>query len=87
MSSFQKKIIKQYNDAGYLVIKHIRANKSGFPDIQAMKRGEVDLWIECKESGDTLKELQKLRIDQLIAIGKKAICLQDGKGQIYPVNQ
>mgnify|MGYP000208052811 CR=1 FL=1 len=40
---------------------------------------------ECKEKNDTLKELQKQRIDELNLLGKKAFCLKDGKGQIYPL--
>jgi hypothetical protein len=50
-----------------------------------MKPGEVDLWIECKELSDTLKPLQKFRIDELISLGKNAICLQNVNGQIYPI--
>jgi hypothetical protein len=42
------------------------------------------MFVEAKEAKDTLKPLQKLRIDQLIAQGFDAKCLQDGKGQIYP---
>lgn len=84
MSKFQTKVIKKLEDKGYSVIKTIRLNKSGYPDILAMKKGEVDIWIECKEKGDTLKELQKKRIDQLNDLGKIAVCIQDGKGIIYP---
>jgi hypothetical protein len=39
---------------------------------------------EFKEAKDTLKPLQKLRIDQLNWTGFNAYCLQDGKGKIYP---
>jgi hypothetical protein len=72
---------------GYLVLKNIRLNKTGYPDLQCIKKGEVDVWIECKEKNDTIKPLQKLRIDQLNELGKLAYCLQDGKGIIYPINQ
>ena len=48
------------------------------------KSGEIDIYIECKEERDTLKSLQKFRIDQLIASGKKAFCIQDKRGIIYP---
>jgi hypothetical protein len=72
---------------GYLVLKNIRLNKTGFPDLQCLKKGEVDVWIESKEKNDTIKPLQKLRIDQLNDLGKIAYCLQDGKGIIYPIDQ
>lgn len=84
MSKFQTKTIKEYQDKEYLVLKTIRLNVNGYPDIIAMKPNEPTIFIEIKESKDTLKPLQKLRIDQLNKKGFKAFCLQDGKGIIYP---
>ena len=83
-SNFQTKTIKNYESNGWTVLKIIRLSDNGYPDILCMKENETDIWIECKELSDTLKELQKQRIDELILLGKKAICLQDTKGQIYP---
>lgn len=84
MSSFQTKIINKLEKSGFTVIKTIRLNKSGYPDILAIKKGEVDIWIECKELNDTLKPLQKMRIDQLNELGKNAVCIQNSRGIIYP---
>ena len=42
------------------------------------------MFIEIKENGDTLKPLQKFRIDELIKNGFKAFCLKKDKGIIYP---
>ena len=84
MSNFQKKVIKNLEKQGFTVLKTIRLNRSGYPDILAMKKGCPDTWIECKEETDTLKPLQKKRIDELIELGKVAFCLQAGKGIIYP---
>lgn len=84
MNKFQAKIINKLERSGFTVIKTIRLNKSGYPDILAMKKGEVDIWIECKEKGDTLKELQKRRIDQLNELDKIAVCIHSEKGVIYP---
>ena len=71
-------------EQGYTVLKIIKLSDSGYPDLQCLKDGK-SVWIECKEKNDTLKPLQKLRIDQLIKQGFDAYCLQDGKGKIYPV--
>ena len=87
MSKFQSKIIKEYEDKGYLVLKTIRLNVNGYPDLLCLKSNEPTIFIEVKEKKDTLKPLQKLRIDQLNQKGFKAICLQDGKGVIYPDNK
>lgn len=87
MSNFQKKLIKEYTQKGYTVLKTIRLNSNAYPDLLCMKLGEVDIWIESKELNDDLKPLQKLRIDQLNALGKRAFCMQDTKGIIYPLPQ
>lgn len=85
-SSFQTKTIKNYESNGWTVLKIIRLSDNGYPDVLCMKQGEIDIWIECKEEKDTLKELQKLRIDELNKLGKIAFCLHNTKGIIYPEN-
>lgn len=80
--TYQQEIIKAYEKDGYLVLKTIRLNKSGFPDIMALKEGRT-IFIEVKEENDTLKPIQKKRIDELRKNGFKAVCLQKGKGIIY----
>lgn len=84
-SKFQNKVIKEYKEKGYLVLNIIKLSANGYPDLLCLKENEIDIWIECKEKNDTLKELQKQRIDELNSIGKIAICLQDTKGIIYPI--
>ena len=71
-------------EQGFTVLKIIKLSDSGYPDLLCLKDGKSE-WIECKEKKDTLKPLQKLRIDQLIEQGFEAYCLQDGKGKIYPL--
>lgn len=80
--TYQQTIIKEWERKGYTVLKNIRLNKSGYPDLQCLKDGAT-VWIEVKEEKDTLKELQKLRIDQLRQNGFKAFCTQKNKGIIY----
>lgn len=79
---FQSKMIKQYTKEGYKVLKTIRLNENGYPDLILLRDG-VTIWVEIKEANDTLKPLQKLRIDELKAMGFEAYCLQEGKGKIY----
>jgi Holliday junction resolvase len=82
MSQFQTEVIKEYEQHGYTVLRLIRLNKSGYPDILCLKDGTA-MFIECKEANDTLKPLQKLRIGELRKNGFSAIALQEGKGLIY----
>ena len=80
--TFQEQTIKEYEEQGYLVLKTIRLNKNGYPDLICLKNGET-IWIECKEANDTLKPLQKLRILELRNKGFMAMALQKGKGLIF----
>lgn len=80
--TFQQEVIKEYESQGYLVLKTIRLNKSGYPDLMCLKHGET-LWIECKEANDKLSMLQKKRILELRKLGFGAMALQKGKGLIF----
>ena len=82
-SKFQTKTIKKYEREGYIVVNLIKTNKNGITDLMCLKDG-ITIFIECKELNDTLKPLQRYRIDQLIKQGFEAFCLQDKKGIIYP---
>lgn len=83
-SKFQTKIKNELKKNGWTVLKVIKLSDNGYPDLLCMKKGEKDIWIEVKEINDTLKPLQKQRIDELISLGKIAYCIQDIKGIIYP---
>ena len=80
--SFQTKFIKEMENKGYLVLKTIRLNKTGFPDVIMLKAGKTT-FVELKEGNDTLKPLQKARIDELRKQGFEAYCLHDKKGIVY----
>lgn len=78
-SKYQTKIIKRFEEDGYFVINLIKTSKNGIPDLLCLKEGETPLFIECKEKTDTLKPLQKYRIEELKKYGVNAIVLQDIK--------
>ena len=82
MSKFQTKTKKELEKNGFKVLKLIRLSENGYPDLLCLKDGKAS-FIEIKEANDTLKPLQKHRIDELRELGFEAKCLQDGKGQIY----
>lgn len=83
--AFQTKIKTYFKKEGYKVLKLVRLSENGYPDLMLLKNGET-IFIEAKEENDTLKELQKLRIDELIKNGFKALCLKKTKGIIYGSN-
>ena len=82
-SLFQNRVKRDYERQGYKVAKLAKVSGSGWTDLMCLKDGE-SVFIECKEANDTLKPLQKYKIDELNKLGFNAFCLQDGKGIIYP---
>ena len=81
-SAFQTLVKKHYEEQGYKVLKIIKLSENGYPDLMCLKNGQ-SIFIECKEANDTLKPLQKIRIDELIGNGFIAFAIQKGKGIIY----
>jgi Holliday junction resolvase len=82
MSAFQTKIKTTFEKNGWYVINLIKTNKNGITDLICIKNG-VSIFIESKEIKDTLKPLQKFRIDELNQQKTSAICLQKSKGITY----
>ena len=62
--AIQKKIIKKLEADGFYVIKLIKTNKNGIPDLLAIKENETT-FIEVKRPDGMLSELQKVRIKEL----------------------
>jgi len=81
-SLFQTKIKTTFEKNNWFVINLIKTNKNGIPDLHCIKNG-VSIFIESKEIKDTLKPLQKFRIDELNQQKTSAICLQKSKGITY----
>jgi len=83
MSNYQTKIIKQYEEDGYGVIKLSKTNKNGIADLLVSKPDVRPILIEVKEKRDTLKLLQVAQNKRLsLKMGFDFIVLQDGKGQL-----
>jgi Holliday junction resolvase len=69
-SDYQRKIIKKLEMEGYYVLKLIRTNKTGIPDVLALKDKEI-YFIECKMPNGRLSEIQKYRLEELKEKGFK----------------
>jgi len=66
----QAKRIKQLEAEGYYVLKLIKTNKNGIPDLIAIKEGDV-LFSEIKTTNGKLSEIQKYRMKELESYGFK----------------
>ena len=71
-SKHQTSVINKLKGEGWYVVKLIKTNKNGIPDLLCLRNG-VAKFIECKEKTDTLKPLQAYRIKELNELGFEAI--------------
>lgn len=72
-ANYQKKLIKQFEAEGYYVLKLIRTNKNGIPDLLVLKAGEPPLFIEVKAAKGKVSKLQQFRINEINNLNLKAI--------------
>jgi hypothetical protein len=67
----QTKRIKELEEQGYYVIKLMKTNKNGIPDLIAIPRGSDVLFSEVKKPDGKLSKLQEYRIKELESYGIK----------------
>ena len=67
----QRKKIKELESQGYYVIKLMKTNKNGIPDLLALKHNEPPYFIEVKTSKGKVSPLQSYRLDELKKQGFK----------------
>tara|TARA_A100000171_G_scaffold11809_1_gene9674 strand:+ start:7724 stop:7960 length:237 start_codon:yes stop_codon:yes gene_type:complete len=66
----QKKRIDQLEADGWYVIKLIKTNKNGMPDIVAVKNNDV-LFVEVKKPNGIVSKLQEYRLKEIEGYGIK----------------
>jgi Holliday junction resolvase len=65
----QSKKIKELEAQGYYVIKLMKTNKNGIPDLIAIPKNSDVLFVEVKKHDGRLSKLQEYRIQELEAHG------------------
>ncbi len=65
----QAKKIKQLEALGYYVLKLIKTNKNGIPDLVALHAGKPALFVECKTKKGRVSKLQEYRLKELEDLG------------------
>ena len=65
----QSKRIKELESQGYYVIKLIKTNKNGIPDLLAIPKDTNVLFSEIKNSKGRVSKLQEYRIKELKEYG------------------
>ena len=81
-SQIQKKIIDNFTDRGFLVVKLMKTNTNGIPDLMVLKNG-VCKFIEVKKPNGKISELQKYRIKQLRKQNFEAVVMDGIDSIIY----
>lgn len=61
----QSKRIKELEAEGYYVIKLVKTNKNGIPDLIAIPSGSDVLFVEVKSSSGKVSKLQEFRHEEL----------------------
>ncbi len=61
----QAKRIKQFEADGYYVIKLVKTNKNGIPDLLAIPKGSKVVFSEVKTPTGRLSKLQEFRLKEL----------------------
>lgn len=67
--AIQKKRIDQLEKEGYFVIKLIKTNKNGIPDVLAIPPGSEVLFSEIKTKNGKLSKIQEYRLKELDGYG------------------
>ena len=61
----QSKRIKELESIGYYVVKLIKTNKNGIPDLIAIPPDSDVLFVEVKTSKGKVSKLQEYRLEEL----------------------
>jgi hypothetical protein len=75
----QSKKIKELESQGYYVIKLMKTNKNGIPDLLVLPQNSDAFFIEVKKEGGVLSKLQEYRINELNKHGLKTEILKGWK--------
>lgn len=84
-----EKAIERYlaacvKELGGICLKYANAGMVGYPDRICLLPGGVTVWVELKSKGESVKPIQRVRIEQLERIGHKVhVC--DSKEKIDEV--
>lgn len=86
-SAVQGKIIKQLEAIGCVVIKIIKANKNGIPDLLVLLPNGRAVFIEVKKPGGVASKLQQYYIELLRKQGFTAFICDDPQDAVSMVER
>jgi hypothetical protein len=63
--SWEAKLVRWCKSKGLLCLKYENQNETGYPDRIVITREGKHIWIECKREGESARNLQLYRMEQL----------------------
>jgi Holliday junction resolvase len=73
-SKIQAEVITKMEQQGFFVVKLIKTNKNGIPDLLCMRKDEY-FFIEVKSAKGKLSKIQEYRINELKTFGVRTFVI------------
>lgn len=67
--AIERYLVERIKDLGGVCLKYSNPNRIGYPDRVCLLPWGLTLWVELKSKGQTLRTIQRQRIQEMIKIG------------------
>lgn len=67
--AIERYLVERIKDLGGICLKYSNQNRVGYPDRVCLLPWGVTIWVELKSKGQTLRTIQRQRIQEMIKIG------------------
>ena len=67
--AIERYIVERIKDLGGICLKYSNPNQIGYPDRVCLLPWGIILWVELKSKGQTLRTIQRQRIQEMSKIG------------------
>lgn len=67
--SIERYLVERIKDLGGICLKYSNPNRVGYPDRVCLLPWGVTVWVELKSKGQTLRTIQRQRIQEMARIG------------------
>lgn len=67
--AIERYLVERIKDLGGVCLKYSNPNRIGYPDRVCLLPWDLTLWVELKSKGQTLRTIQRQRIQEMSKIG------------------
>ena len=65
----ERYLVERIKDLGGICLKYSNPNRVGYPDRVCLLPWGITIWVELKSKGQTLRTIQRQRIQEMAKIG------------------